>query len=610
MRLKMRSLLLIISLGMTFIIGCSFTPVKPDVIPRGEYEYAKRRLSWKIRNEMKKQNIKGISIALVDDQRIVWAEGFGFADVANQIPATPETVYRVASLSKLFTVTAAMQLAEQGKIDIDRALQSDLPEFSMKTRFENAAPITPRTLMTHHSGLPSDWGQGKWSRNPAPLSEIVTQVRDEYVVHPPNVRFSYSNLGMTLLGHLVERVSGRDFVSYTDEAVLAPLGMTHSSFALTPEIRPLLAKGYWKDKEAEEMTFRDLPAGALYSNVLDLGRFVQMMLANGKSGGSQILKPETVAEMLRPQNTGIPLDFDHRIGLGWWLADSRNPEAGFLAEHPGDMIFFKSDLIILPLHQLGVVVLANSSTAHEMVHSIAMEAIKVALETKSGLILPEPRKPVRSLVATLSQEQLKVYEGRYMTWAGPVSVELKGKDLRGNIRDKTIRLVPHVNGWFSVRYDLFGIIPIHWRDREIAFITIQNRQVVVLRDEGGRRHFFGEKIQMRPIPDAWLKRVGDLEVVNQKGDYMIFEEVTLGHEEGLLLLRARIKAVALSETMEKISAAFFPISETEGIILGPGLGMGETVRIITVDGEERLRYSGYEARWKRKKNAAMEGGIE
>lgn len=610
MRLKMRSILLIVSLGMTLIIGCSSAPVKPDVIPRGDYEYAKQRLSWMIRSEMKKQNIKGVSIALVDDQKVVWAEGFGFADVANQIPAIPETVYRVASISKLLTVTAAMQLAEQGKIDIDESLQTYLPEFSMKTRFENGGPITPRALMTHHSGLPSDWGKGKWSRNPAPLSEIVTLIRDEYVAHPPNVLFSYSNLGMTLLGHLVERVSGADFVSYTDEAVLAPLGMNHSSFALKPEIQPLLAKGYWKDKEAEEMTIRDLPAGALYSNVLDLGRFIQMMLANGESGEGQILKPETVAEILRPQNAGIPLDFDHRIGLGWWLAESQNPEVGFLAEHAGDMIFFQSDLIILPEHQLGVAVLANSSAAHEMVHSIAMETIKLALEAKNGLILPEPKKPVRSPVATLSREQLKGYEGHYMTWAGPVSVKLKGRALHGKMKDRTIHLVPHVNGWFGVRYDLFGIIPINWRGREISFITIEDRQVVVLRDQGGRRHLFGEKIEPKPIPDAWLKRVGNLEVVNQEGDYMIFEEVALGREEGLLILGARIKATALSETINKVSMAFFPISDAEGIILGPGVGMGETIRVVTVDGGERLRYSGYEARWKGNTSAGMGGPIE
>ena len=145
--------------------------MKPEATALGDYEYTKQYMSWLIKKEMKRNNITGLSIALVDGQKVVWSAGFGYADKVNNIPATSQTVYGAGSISKLFTATATMQLAEQGKIDIDKPLQTCLPRFSIKTRFPDAGPITPRNIMTHHSGLPSDLRKGMWSKKPEPFTE-------------------------------------------------------------------------------------------------------------------------------------------------------------------------------------------------------------------------------------------------------------------------------------------------------------------------------------------------------------------------------------------------------------------------------------------------------
>ncbi|WP_239649871.1 serine hydrolase domain-containing protein [Methylocucumis oryzae] len=130
---------------------------------------------------------------------MVWAQGFGYADAANKIPATPETVYRMGSISKLFTDTLVMQLAEQGKLNIDKPLQTYLPDFWIKTRFTDAGPITPRNIMTHHSGLPGDMSNGMWIQQPKPFSQLVGQLKDEYIAYPPNTIWSYSNLGLNVI---------------------------------------------------------------------------------------------------------------------------------------------------------------------------------------------------------------------------------------------------------------------------------------------------------------------------------------------------------------------------------------------------------------------------
>ena len=291
-------------------------------IKQGDYDYVKQYLSDYIEKEIEKHNVVGLSIALVDDQTIVWAQGFGYADKDAQIKASPETLYRVASISKLFTGTAVMQLAEQGKVDIDKPLQNYLPEFSIKSRFPDAGPITPRNMMTHHSGLPADYFQGEVVTNPASPSSVIPLLKNSYVKSPPDFAWSYSNLAVSLLGQMVEAVSGGNFVTYMDEHIFAPLGMTNSSFVLKPHMQHLLSKGYFKAKAQKEFDIRELAAAGLYSNVLDLAKLEMMVFADGKSGENRILKPETLHEMLTVQNADVALDFDLHMGLPWFMFDT------------------------------------------------------------------------------------------------------------------------------------------------------------------------------------------------------------------------------------------------------------------------------------------------
>jgi len=109
------------------IAGCSSAPMRPESVGRGDYTKVEEYVSALIRHEMKKRDVTGLSIALVDDQRVVWAAGFGYADKAGNVPASAETIYRAGSISKIFTATAAMQLAERGRLDIDRPLATTSP---------------------------------------------------------------------------------------------------------------------------------------------------------------------------------------------------------------------------------------------------------------------------------------------------------------------------------------------------------------------------------------------------------------------------------------------------------------------------------------------------
>jgi CubicO group peptidase (beta-lactamase class C family) len=577
----------------SLLAGCAGMPKKPENIALGDYSSTKEYISRLIEKEIKKNDVTGLSIALVDDQRVIWAEGFGFADEANRIPATPETIYRAGSISKLFTATAVMQLAEQGKLDIDQPLQAYLPEFSIKSRFADAGPITSRSIMTHHSGLPSELLKGMWTRNPEPFENAVNALRDDYAAYPPNYVFSYSNLGVTLLGHAVEKVAARDFASHLDASLLQPLGMARSAFSPAPDSSVLGAKAYRKGQEAEELHLSLVPAGGLNTSVIDLSRFMRMVLAGGRANDRQIIRPETLAEMLRPQNSAVPLDLDFRVGLAWMLGglggiDIRN--AGPVAHHSGATLNHRSQLILLPEQKLGVVVLSNSATAGSVVSRVATEALKLALEARSGI--KQPDQVVQPAGAgSLPRAELQAYEGRYASMLGVVEITKKSDYLRAGFMGKTVRLVPRPDGLLGIRYRLFGIIPISLGELDqvgISRATVAGREIVKA-GINGREMLFGERIRPLPIPEAWLRRVGEYEIVNAGEDAVLVEGIRVRQDKGLLVVEYAMPLFSAG----RMSLAIAPVSDTEAVISGLGRGMGGTIQAVAVDGVELIRFSGY-----------------
>jgi len=576
--------------------GCAASLQKAGM-SRDSYKGTRDAITSLIQEEMKRYNIQGMSIALVDDQRIVWAEGFGYADRDKRIAAMPETIYPAGSIAKLFTITAALQLADQKRIDLDQPLQAYLPEFSIKTRFPDSGPITPRTIMTHHSGLPSDHLKEMISRDPTSLAETERELRDEWVAYPPNFIFSYSNVALRLLGHVIEQTGHKDFDSHLKETLFLPLGMVNTSFVPEPHMNPLLSKGYRGGWETEEILLRPLPSpeGPIYSSVIDLGRFIRMIFASGKVGDLQISKPETLSEAIHPQNTNIPLDLDFRIGLGWFLNEPDIRNGGLVVSHGGTLSLFHSQLTLLPEHKLGVVVLANSSGAVHVVSRIAEETLKIALEEKTGIKQPALERTEKEPVIPWPEALLKDYAGHYATGLRVFTVRAKNGKLHTRLMGRKVQLVLHPSGRFSLRYRLFGLIPIklgQFEQVKFSVDSIQGRKILALHHKG-KRHLLGEKVEASPIPEIWLKRLGDYELVDLQRYHPVIEKAELKFEDPFLMLDVRIPLLG-DYGIERLQFAIQPVSDTEAVLLGLGRNMGETIQVVSDHGGERLRYSGCE----------------
>lgn len=230
-------------LSVAVLSGCATAPRRPAEIPRQDYTYTRQYLEWLIPRSMKKHQVTGLSIVLIDDHDTVFARGFGFADKERKTAATPNTRYRAGSISKLLTATAIMRLAEQGKVNLDERLQAYLPNFSIKSRYEASPPITLRNMMTHHSGLPGGYLKGMWSRDPADFNQLAEVLHDGYTAFPPDQVFAYSNLAYSMLGRVIENVSGQPYSEYLRDTLLEPLDMPQAYFSTSLEDDAKAAKG-------------------------------------------------------------------------------------------------------------------------------------------------------------------------------------------------------------------------------------------------------------------------------------------------------------------------------------------------------------------------------
>jgi len=585
----------IIFLVVMFLIsGCATAPTKPTTLSPGDYGYLKEYMAWFVQKEMKKNNVTGLSVALVDDQQVIWSEGFGFADKKAGIRAGSETTYRVGSVSKLFTTMAALQLSEQGTLGLYNALSDYIPDFSIRSRFAGAKPITPRSIMTHHSGIPSDRQQGMWTKNPGPIAALPHLIRDEYAAFPPDTVFSCSNLGMSLLGLAVQNVSGQDFSSYVQQAILNPLGMNSSFFASGIDTEPPAAKAYLKGDEKREPLLRDIPAGGLNASVRDMSRFISMVLAGGALDDQRILREETLREMLRQQNRNSELVGNFPIGLGWMLGGLGNiniANAGTVAHHGGATFYHRAQLIVLSDVKLGVVVLSNSGSAGKAVNDIATEALKLAVEIKTGRKQPEPDPIITG--DFLSDQELIAYSGRYSTIGGMATLTPGSGHLKARLAGRSFRLVPRQDKQLQLQYRLLGLVPIDLGN--LARIGIKRELMagheLLWATDGVHKILVAEKVTPEPILPAWRNRLGRYRIVNSGDDVMMVDDIELREEGGLLLMGYRL---ADEFGGDRVSALLRPISDSEAVFPGLWRGMGETVRVVLSDGAEQLIYSGYQ----------------
>lgn len=309
-------------------------------------------------NAMSKDRIPGAVFIMVKDGKTFFSKGYGYADV--KTPVNPDkTIFRLASISKLFTATAVMQLVEEGKMDLNEDINKYLTRFQIEYRSDR--PITVADLLRHTDGFDVQWFIGRFARTQSelkPLGQFLVERLPKQVEQPGSL-YLYSDVGMTLAGYLVEEVSGSPFSQYVEERILKPLDMRSSTFQqpLPSELKDNLAVGFYKDGNNVRSTpflyFNSSPAGALSSTASDIAHFMIAHLQNGKYGDVPILREDTAKDMHRRRfeyTSKLP-----GVGYGFHVSDDYPRTLYQGGEAPG----FSSMLVLLPDNGTGFFVALN-----------------------------------------------------------------------------------------------------------------------------------------------------------------------------------------------------------------------------------------------------------
>ncbi len=318
-------------------------------------------LNTTISDELSTYHIPGATIAVVKDGKLLYANGYGYADVANKTPVDANaTLFEIGSVTKLFTWTAVMQLVEEGKIDPHADVNTYLTDFKIPATFPQ--PITMENLMTHTAGFEAQ-PEGVAVSDPKdiqPLGATLAQTMPARI-WPPGQVWSYSDWGAALAGYIIQEVSGIPFNQYVAEKIFTPLGMNNTTIE-QPVPSPLVenvSKTYaYKDgtfQQTQDWTIGMAPIGAIHSTASDVAKFMIAQLQNGEYNGTRILNTSTALDMHSAHFTPDPYT---KFALGFFMGNQNNESS---ISHTGYTAYFRSEIFLLPERNVGLFVSYNSA---------------------------------------------------------------------------------------------------------------------------------------------------------------------------------------------------------------------------------------------------------
>jgi CubicO group peptidase (beta-lactamase class C family) len=328
-----------------------------------------------IRVEMAQSKLPGLSVAIVTEQQLRYAQGFGMADLEDTTPAKAATVYRLGSLSKPITATAVMQLAERGKLDLDAPIQQYCPAFPMKPW-----PVTARQLLAHLGGV-RDYDNQKFlaeyfsTRHYSSVTESLNIFKDDPLLQEPGTKYVYSTYGYNLLGCAVEGAAGLSYEDYIQANILTPAGMTQTAVDDIYRIVPNRARGYGKAQDGNLRntgpadTSNKIPAGGLVSTVEDLARFAIALQQ------SKLISKATTAQMWTLQRTRAGQEIPY--GLGWRISTRNGLRE---VHHGGAAAGFSTFLYMLPDKGTVVVLMTNLELYGQRRDELARQLADIVLQ--------------------------------------------------------------------------------------------------------------------------------------------------------------------------------------------------------------------------------------
>lgn len=333
--------------------------------------------------ELARRRVGSVTVGVVAGKELIWSKSYGDADMEKKIAADTDTVYRIGSVTKMFTALMLEQLVEAGKVHLSDPVEKYFPEVNMvKGRFADAPPITFMQLATHTSGLGREPEDMSYLTGPVSNWEkiLISALPHLSYDFEPGTRYSYSNMGYAVLGAALSRAAGESYVDYVPKHILQPLGMTSSSLDRNPAMMVHLSKGYQvtgpstvdaeiAQREHETGRGYKVPNGAMYTTVSDLSRFASFLMGEGPEN---VLKK---ASLQRFQAQSI-VPGDVTLNFGYGIGFSVDRRDGYVAfGHGGSVAGYTAMLLINRAKGVGVVALSNGAANPSVISEKALDML-------------------------------------------------------------------------------------------------------------------------------------------------------------------------------------------------------------------------------------------
>jgi len=551
-----------------------------------------------------------VSVALVENGVVQWAQAFGEIDKRSGRAPTPETMFGIGSTSKMIATTATMILVDRGLVSLDLPFATYASEFSMQS--PEAADVTVRMLLNHSSGFPGTEYRGSvlTARNPGYVDGVLETLAGSHLKHAPGDMNIYCNDGFTLVERLVSSVTGTDYATFVHDEIFAPLGMTHSRFPTGPFPVGSYAPEFNADGSPMPQEYNNtFASGGLYSTPSDLCRLLAMFANGGELGGVRVLSEAAVQAMGVDQTIGkfrMCVTKGVRYGLGWDTVVQPGVElAGRTAwAKDGETGVYGSCVLVIPDLKLGAAVTGVSGIKSSQATALAEHVILAALVERGLLgsmptVLPETPKE-RAQTPDLSA----YLPGFYASTGGLLRME---QDAQGNLSIHMRSgggwtpylegLSYRVNGYFSSDGD---------PNTEFAFAEGRGMRYAMNRAAGASRLYQDETPMVQkigpgtPLSAAWTSRLSRTWLlVNMPPIFY-----TLGATwYPCLALEALPELPGLIFAKPQSKETYYlvrPESDTfaaMGITIPAGGGRDQNELVVTdVGGEEWMRFGSYRFR--------------
>tara|TARA_R110000824_G_scaffold22766_1_gene82857 strand:- start:305 stop:1864 length:1560 start_codon:yes stop_codon:yes gene_type:complete len=368
-----------------------------------------------------KESVPGAAIGVVHDQDLIWSHQFGVESYATQNPVTDDTLFSICSVSKLFNGVAAMNLVEEGQLDLDAPLTRYDASMALPDKLGSEEPVTTRGILSHVAGLPREGTLDYWADNSFPdVAGLRETVSSQEQLYKPYDHWQYSNLGMAMLGDVVSRISGKSWGDYVDQTIFTPLGMTGSVTDMPfDRVGNGFAQGYYirtakgERQPVEQHSFRAFaPAAGVASSIHDMAKFASWNFRLLDQGGEEILKATTLKNMQRVHWVGA--DFEEPA---WGLAyATRRYGEKTMWGHGGYCPGARTELVMrLPTKVAAVMMVSANDVSPGVMVKTVYSLTEEAIDKVHGKAAIEAKKAAKAAKAEGSESKvdMSAYEGSY-----------------------------------------------------------------------------------------------------------------------------------------------------------------------------------------------------